>query len=122
MHAFGTALEGWLVLVVRRHLTAVADLSEAEAAELGPLIKRVSAAVEEVVGCDKTYVAQFAEHPDHPHVHVHVIPRPRDLPDEHQGPRVFSLIGVADEVAVPAARMDAIAADIAVLLEASDPA
>jgi diadenosine tetraphosphate (Ap4A) HIT family hydrolase len=112
VHAFGVSLEGWLVLVVRRHITSVADLTDDEGAELGPLIKRVSAAVQEVVDCDKTYVVQFAEHRDHPHVHVHVIPRPRDLPHEHQGPRVFALSGVSDDAAVPEARMDEIAAQI----------
>lgn len=110
VHAFGTSVEGWLVLVVRRHLTAVADLSDEEAAELGRLIRDVSRAVQSATGCDKTYVVQFAEHRQHPHVHVHVIPRARDLPDEHQGPRVFALLGVADEDAVPADRMDQIAA------------
>jgi len=112
VHAFGTSLEGWLVLVVRRHITAVADLTDDEAAELGPLIKRVSAAVQDVTDCDKTYVVQFAEHRDHPHVHVHVIPRPRDLPHEHQGPRVFARLGVPDDAAVTEARMDEIAAQI----------
>ena len=116
VHAFGTSLEGWLVLVVRRHITAVADLTDDEAAELGPLIKRVSAAVQEVVDCDKTYVVQLAEHRDHPHVHVHVIPRPRDLPHELQGPRVFALLGVSDDQAVDDARMDAIAAQVAARL------
>jgi diadenosine tetraphosphate (Ap4A) HIT family hydrolase len=119
VHAFGTSLEGWLVLVVRRHITSVAELSAAEAAELGPLIKRVSAAVQEAVGCDKTYVAQFAEHPQHPHVHVHVIPRARDLPDEQRGPRVFSRLGVPDDRAVSEARMDEIAAAIAARLSAT---
>jgi diadenosine tetraphosphate (Ap4A) HIT family hydrolase len=116
VHAFGTAVEGWLVLVVRRHLTAVADLSDAEAAELGPLIRDVSKAVQLAVDCDKTYVVQFAEHRQHPHVHVHVIPRARDLPDEHQGPRVFGLLGLPEEDAVPAARMDAIAALVSTAL------
>ncbi len=109
-HAFGTAVEGWLVLVVRRHLTTVADLSEEEAAELGPLIRDVSRALQRVIDCAKTYVVQFAEHPQHPHVHVHVIPRAHDLPHERQGPRVFSLLGVSEEDSVPAARMDEIAA------------
>ena len=117
VHAFGTSLEGWLVLVVRRHITAVADLTEAEAAELGPLIQRVSAAVQGVTGCAKTYVAQFAEHAQHPHVHIHVIPRSKDLPDELQGPRVFNLLGVSEGDAVPEARMDEIAAAVAARLE-----
>jgi diadenosine tetraphosphate (Ap4A) HIT family hydrolase len=61
VHADGTSVEGWTVLVARRHLTAVADLTDAEAAELGPLIKHVSRALHETVGCVKTYVVQFAE-------------------------------------------------------------
>ena len=80
-----------------------------EAAELGPLVKEVSRAVQEVVDCDKTYVVQFAEHQDHPHVHVLVIPRSRDLPHEHQGPGVFSLLGVPKDATVPDERMNEIA-------------
>jgi diadenosine tetraphosphate (Ap4A) HIT family hydrolase len=109
VHAFGTSVEGWIVLVVRRHITAVADMSAAEAADLGPLVKEVSRAVQEVVDCDKTYVVQLAEHQDHPHVHVHLIPRARDLPHEHQGPRIFSLLGVAEDVVVSGERMNEIA-------------
>jgi diadenosine tetraphosphate (Ap4A) HIT family hydrolase len=109
VHAFGTAIEGHLVLVVRRHITSVADMTADEAAELGPLIREASRSVQAVIGCDKTYVAQFAEHPDHPHVHVHVIPRARDLAPEHRGPRVFSLLGVSDDAAVPEAQMTQLA-------------
>ena len=104
-------------LVVRRHMTAVADMTEDEAAELGPLVKEVSRVVQEVVDCDKTYVVQFAEHQDHRHVHVHVIPRARDLPHEYQGPRVFSLLGVPDDLAVSAERMTAIAQQLDVQLQ-----
>ena len=110
VHSYGTAIEGWIVLVVRRHITALAELTDDEASELGPLIKDVSAALHEITGCPKTYVVQFAEHPQHPHVHVHVIPRSGDLPHEQQGPRIFSLLGVADEESVPEARMNEVAA------------
>ena len=37
VHAFGTTVEGWVVLVARRHITAVADMSDEEAETLGPL-------------------------------------------------------------------------------------
>jgi diadenosine tetraphosphate (Ap4A) HIT family hydrolase len=112
VHAYGTAIEGWTVLVVRRHITAVADLTDDEAAELGPLIKEVSRAIQAAVDCDKTYVVQFAEHLDHPHVHVHVIPRARDLPDDRRGPRIFSMLGVADHDCVPEARMNELAVEL----------
>lgn len=109
VHAFGTSIEGWLVLVVRRHITAVADMTDNEAAALGPLVKEVSRSIQAVIGCEKTYVAQFAEHPDHPHVHVHVIPRVRDLPHEHRGPRIFGALGSSKGDAVSDDRMNEIA-------------
>ena len=36
-HAFGTALPGWLVLVPRRHVTALDELTATEAAQGGHL-------------------------------------------------------------------------------------
>jgi diadenosine tetraphosphate (Ap4A) HIT family hydrolase len=117
VHCDDSAIEGWMVLVVRRHITSVADLTDAEAAELGPLLKRVSLGLQEVVGCPKTYVVQFAEHPLHPHVHVHVIPRPSDLREEHRGPGVFSQLGVGEGRRVPEPRMDEIAAAMQQVLE-----
>ncbi|MEM9566104.1 MAG: HIT family protein, partial [Actinomycetota bacterium] len=110
VHSYNTALEGWLVLVARRHRTALAELTDDEADELGPLIRRVSIALHEVTGCAKTYVAQFAEHPDHRHVHVHVVPRATDHPADALGPNVFRLIG--DGIAEPVGeeRMDELAA------------
>jgi len=44
-HSYDTALPGWLVLVARRHITAVDELTEAEATELGRLIRRTSVAL-----------------------------------------------------------------------------
>lgn len=109
VHAYGTSIEGWLVLVVRRHIASVAELTDSEAAELGPLIRDVSAALRLVVGCQKTYVAQFAEDPAHPHVHVHVIPRYADQPADLRGPRVFSQLGVPGQLAVSEERRNDIA-------------
>lgn len=113
VHAYDTSIEGWLVLVVRRHVAAVADLTPEEAIELGPLIGEVSRALRDVVGCEKTYVAQFAEHPLHPHVHVHVIPRSHDQAEDRRGPKVFSQLGVPPDERVPEDRMDAIGAGVA---------
>jgi diadenosine tetraphosphate (Ap4A) HIT family hydrolase len=117
VHCDDSAIEGWMVLVVRRHITSVADLTDAEALELGPLLKPTSASLQEVVGCSKTYVVQFAEHPLHPHVHVHVIPRSSDLAEEHRGPGVFSQLGVGAGQRVPEPRMDEIAAAMQQVLE-----
>ncbi len=108
VHAYGTSVEGWLVLVPRRHIESVADLTPVEATELGPLLVELSRAVQVVIGCDKTYVAQFAEHPDHRHVHFRVIARARDLDSEFVGPQVFTIANTLDDISET--RRDEIAA------------
>jgi hypothetical protein len=77
-HAFGTALD---------------ELTVAEAEELGPLLRAVTRALREVTGCEKTYVALFAEAEGFAHVHFHVVPRHGNLDPELRGPRVFKLLG-----------------------------
>jgi diadenosine tetraphosphate (Ap4A) HIT family hydrolase len=109
-HAFGTALPGWLVLVPRRHVTAIAELTDAEALRLGEWQVRLSRALHAVTGCAKTYVAQFAEAEGFAHVHFHVVPRMPDLPGEWRGPKVFGLLGRAE--AVGPRRMDALSMDL----------
>jgi diadenosine tetraphosphate (Ap4A) HIT family hydrolase len=92
-HAFGTALPGWLVVVPRRHVTSLDELTPEEAADLGPLLSRVTAAMRSVLGCEKSYVALFAEAEGFAHVHFHVVPRQADLPADLRGPRIFGLLG-----------------------------
>lgn len=116
VHSYNTSLPGWLVLVARRHITAIDELTDEEAAELGVLLRRTSAALREVTGCMKTYVCQFAEQAEHPHVHFHVIPRLADQPDDRRGPRVFGYLGVPDEERVGEEWMNAIAAAVRHLL------
>ena len=92
-HAFNSALPGWLVMLPRRHVTAIAELGPDEAAELGPLLADLSRALGVVTGCVKTYVLQLAEAEGFSHVHFHVVPRAAEMPDDIRGPRVFSLLG-----------------------------
>ncbi|PBC79617.1 diadenosine tetraphosphate (Ap4A) HIT family hydrolase [Streptomyces sp. TLI_235] len=108
-HAFGTALPGWLVLVPRRHVTSIAELTDDEAASLGRWQVRVSRALGEVTGCAKTYVAQFAEAEGFAHVHFHIVPRSSDHPEELRGPRVFGLLGKGAGTPVTPEEMDRLA-------------
>ena len=116
VHSFNTSLEGWLVLVARRHIAAIDEMSDEEAVELGRLIRRVSLALKETTGCVKTYVVQFAEAAGHPHVHFHVVPRMADQPDDRRGPNIFRYLGVADEERVSEARMNELAAQVRQIL------
>lgn len=88
-HTFNSTLPGWLVLVPRRHVTSIADLTDAEAAALGIWQVRLSRALRDVIGCAKTYVMQFAEQEGFEHIHFHIVPRMPNIPDDHRGPAVF---------------------------------
>lgn len=116
VHAYNTSLPGWLVLVARRHVAAIDELTEEEATELGVLLRRSSAALRQVVGCVKTYVCQFAEQAEHPHVHFHIVPRMAGQPDDRRGPRVFGYLGVPSDDQVSEERMNEIADLIQVFL------
>ncbi|MEU5764658.1 HIT family protein [Streptomyces asoensis] len=108
-HALGTALPGWLVLLPRRHVTAVHDLTDAEAAALGTWQVELSRALRSVTGCAKTYVVQFAEAEGFSHVHFHVVPRAADLPPHHRGAGVFELLRRPEGEHVPGDEADRIA-------------
>ncbi|MBI5566126.1 MAG: HIT family protein [Chloroflexi bacterium] len=116
VHSYNTSLPGWLVLVARRHIEAIDALTEDEAVELGQLLRRVSIALREVTGCVKTYVIQFAEQAEHPHVHFHLVPRMADQPEDRRGGQVFGYLGVAEKDRVPEETLTALAAQIQSIL------
>ena len=112
VHAFNSSLPGWLVLVPTSHVRAFDELSTDTMAEMGTLVGDLSRALREVVGCEKTYVMQFSEAPGFSHLHVHVVPRMPDQPDDRRGPAVFGYLGDDETAWVPAAEMDRIALEI----------
>jgi diadenosine tetraphosphate (Ap4A) HIT family hydrolase len=116
IHSYDSSLLGWLVLILRRHVESVADLTDAEASALGHLARDVSRALQHALGCPKTYVVQFAEAREHPHVHVHVIARPPDLPDEARGPGIFRYLGRPEPERVPEDERNALAVELRKLL------
>lgn len=117
VHSYNTSLRGWLVLVARRHIAAIAELTAAEAAELGDLQRRASQALHAVTGCAKTYIIQFAEHPDHPHVHFHIVPRMADQPAERRSVNIFSCLGVPETERVSEEEMNAVGGQIRQFLQ-----
>jgi len=108
-HAFNTSLPGWLIIASLRHIPAIADMNHLEAASLGSLIHRVSKAVQAVTDAAKTYVIQFAEQPGHSHVHFHIVPRMKDIPQERRGVGIFGYLGVPEEQSVSLEQRNAIA-------------
>jgi diadenosine tetraphosphate (Ap4A) HIT family hydrolase len=84
---------GWLVLKPIRHVETLADLSSEEAALLGPLLQRITQAMNETLAPAKVYAALFAEAVAH--LHIHLIPRAADLPEMYRGPGAFALLSEA---------------------------
>lgn len=108
-HAFNSTLAGWLVLVPTRHVLAFTELKPAAADELGGVVRRMSTALEAVTGCVKTYLMQFSEAAGYAHLHLHLVPRLRDHPEDARGPRVFSFLTDDETQWLPESERDEIA-------------
>lgn len=93
-------------------MAAIDEMSAAEAAELGTLLQQVSLSLKQITGCQKTYVMQFAEHPQHPHVHFHVVPRMKEQPETHRGPQVMKYLQVSEDETVAEDVMNALGEQI----------
>ena len=108
-HAFNSTLPGWLVLLPTRHVTSFTELTPEAAAELGGLVHRLAAALADVTGCAKTYLMQFSEAEGFSHLHLHLVPRLVDHPEEARGPRVFAYLADDEARWLPEAERDRIA-------------
>lgn len=109
LHAFDSRHLGWLIMVTQQHRAAWADLTDAEVDEFGRLSRAVSQALGHVTGCPKTYLSLFAENPEHPHVHVHLVARTADMPDNRRGPMAFAMLGADDDERVSETAMNELA-------------
>jgi diadenosine tetraphosphate (Ap4A) HIT family hydrolase len=122
VHAFNSTLPGWLVLLPTRHVTAFTELTPEAADELGGLVRRLSVALETVTGCVKTYLMQFSEAEGFEHLHLHLVPRLPDLPDELRGLRIFAYLSDDERQCLPASRRDDVALSLRrALADPSDP-
>lgn len=72
---------GELFVALRRHAESLGDLTGAEAATLGPLLRAGVAAIERVVAPERVYAASYNERARH--VHFFLLPRTSALPAGH---------------------------------------
>ena len=90
-HSVGSLGVGTLIVKPYRHVVRVGDLNDEESAELGPLLQRVAAAVDELAAPSQVYVALWSHEGRQPgHVHFVVQPVSDALMNEHNahGPRL----------------------------------
>lgn len=74
-HCIGPLGLGTLVVKPERHVTSVADLSDDEATELGPLLRRASHVTSQLVDADQVYNCLWSHAGGVP-VHIHYVVQP----------------------------------------------
>jgi diadenosine tetraphosphate (Ap4A) HIT family hydrolase len=72
---------GELIVKTHRHCESLAELTPAEAAALGPLLRSLVGALERVVVAERIYAVSFNERIRH--VHFLLLPRTAEMPRGH---------------------------------------
>jgi diadenosine tetraphosphate (Ap4A) HIT family hydrolase len=78
---------GWVIAMLRRHVEAIGQLTDAELHSLGLVAARLSEAITSVTAAEKVYVMIFLE-ANH-HFHLLLAPRPPGAPRELRGPNLI---------------------------------
>ncbi len=92
--AVGWDARPWFVVQTATHRASLADLDDAEAAELGAVGRAMTRAVAEATGAERVYF-QLLNEAQPPHVHFHVIARLPGDPPEVRGPALLGTPGPA---------------------------
>jgi len=74
-HCIGPLGAGALIVKPRRHVTAVAELHDAEALELGPLLRKASEVARGLVDAEQVYNCLWSHAGGQP-VHIHYVVQP----------------------------------------------
>jgi diadenosine tetraphosphate (Ap4A) HIT family hydrolase len=101
-HAYPVKVIGWLVIVLKRHVETLHELTSEEFVELAQIQARVVPLLHEELHCEKEYVVCYAEMEHFHHIHFHVFGKPADLPEEFKGGGSFALLKVTPEEGVAA--------------------
>lgn len=78
---FMSAVPGWTVVYLRRHVERLPDLTTPELESMGATVSRAAAEIERVTQAERVYFASFGER--FAHVHIVLMPRGADVPTEH---------------------------------------
>lgn len=100
-HAYPTKLKGWMVIVPKRHVETLHELSTKEFVELAEITERLTKLLHKELDCEKEYLMCLAEQEHFNHIHFHIVPKPRSLPDELKGAKIFAMLKVEEKDAVP---------------------
>ena len=74
-HCIGTLGVGTLILKPLRHIVGLADMSDAEAADLGPLMQRATSIIKALTDADQVYACLWS-HAEWKPGHIHFVLQP----------------------------------------------
>lgn len=90
-HMYPVSIQGWLVVILKRHVEALHDLTSEEWDELHTIQQKIIKLLHEKLNTQKEYSMCFAEKEGFNHIHFHVVAISKDLPAEFRGPGIFGL-------------------------------
>lgn len=97
-HCIGPLGAGTLIVKPMRHVVRFADLTSDEAAEFGPLLHRVTAAVLTETSADQTYVCEWSHAGWAPgHIHFVVQPAWDSQREKYERPGPFLQVAMFEE-------------------------
>jgi diadenosine tetraphosphate (Ap4A) HIT family hydrolase len=110
-HTVGPLGVGTLILKPRRHVTRVSELTDDEAHELGRLLRRCAAVVDELIKPEQVYTCLWSHAGGTPvHIHYVVQPATRELMDRYGAYGPDLQVGMFhDDVQPPPADVEAFA-------------
>jgi diadenosine tetraphosphate (Ap4A) HIT family hydrolase len=76
----GADVPGWVLVRAKRHVEGLWDLSDDEAASLGPLHRKLAGAIRGECAAERVYVMSMGEHAAH--FHTMLFARAADVPVE----------------------------------------
>jgi diadenosine tetraphosphate (Ap4A) HIT family hydrolase len=98
-HCVGPLGVGTLIVKPKRHVTHVWGLDDAEASELGPLIKRAALAIDRILGPEQVYVTLWSHAEGKPgHIHWVLQPVPFDRDTKLVGPHLQAAMFDSGEI------------------------
>jgi diadenosine tetraphosphate (Ap4A) HIT family hydrolase len=98
---------------------ALHDLTHEEFRELADIQYRLAQIMQAQASIEKEYMMCFAEAEHFQHVHIHFVAKPKDLPQEAKGPRIFAYLNVDPHAAVSPQEIKALSEELKVALSTS---
>ncbi len=93
-HCVGAFGIGAFVAKTKEHRDSLWTMSDAEAASLGPSVRRLSGAIVEGMGAERVYITMWVDAPPH---HLHLVLWPR-YPGEERGSELEAMEDAARRV------------------------